>query len=747
MPEPMNEMDLEIIVDRKIENALNDEDGDVSDLRGQSYSEYMGRLYGDEEVDRSRFVTREIFEAVEWAVPSILRVFTGTDRSVEFEATGEADEDQAQQETDIVNHFVNKDTFLEKYAWIKDILMYPNGYIKAWIEEKKTVSYETIKGLTGPQLAELDLTEGIEILEHTETTEMVPVGDIVMQMPFHDVKIKQTSDRRMFRIAACPPDEVLVDQESTSLDLDESDFVAHRKKMRLRDLTAMGFDEDEVLAAGYTNQEHDWNDEKVQRHFYDEESPDQNDDADPSNPGYWVYWCWIRVDYDGDGIAELRHVVLIGGKIFENEETDYQPLVACSAIPQSHKHIGMGYLEAVRDLQKVSTVLTRQMLDNIYDFVDKRVYYDKNATTEDTLDHILDARSKAVPVQGPPQQAIMPENLAPVITELLAALDHFNDKTQMRTGVAPELTLDPTVLKEATMGAFMGALENASQRLETLVRIIGEAGFKPLYKKCHQQLRKYIEGEIQIKIGGAWVTANPQAWAARDDVRCNVGLGHASKQVKMGLLERVLGQQKELMGSGMVTNKEVHNTLEKLVELGDIGSAASYFIDPESDQFQPPPPPEPSAQEQAVMMQAQSFIMNAQTKQQEMQLTHQREMQKMQADLAKTLRGLQDSVEQFRLERAERVQNMQLAQSNHRIESAGKVAEIRATNAKTGLTEAQEVKTYTDAGKTRSDSDRQDWETSLERETAEEVLSFLVNADEFSETSEATDGGEPEQEA
>ena len=141
----MSDRQLTGFLGRKIYQAMNDEDGDLSDTRSQIFDRYYGDLYDNERDGYSKFTTREVLEAVEWAKPALLRIFLGSDRAVAFDAVGPEDEDAAAQETDVVNHKVLKanggDGFLAIHHFINDALMYPNAYIKAYVEEEeKTVT-------------------------------------------------------------------------------------------------------------------------------------------------------------------------------------------------------------------------------------------------------------------------------------------------------------------------------------------------------------------------------------------------------------------------------------------------------------------------------------------------------------------------------------------------------------------------------------------------------------------------------
>jgi hypothetical protein len=64
-----------------------------------------------------------------------------------------------------------------------------------------------------------------------------------------------------------------------------------------------------------------------------------------------VFECYIRADYDDDGIAELRKVVYAGNEILENEEIDYVPFCSICPIPMPHKFYGHSLADRTMDLQ------------------------------------------------------------------------------------------------------------------------------------------------------------------------------------------------------------------------------------------------------------------------------------------------------------------------------------------------------------------------------------------------------------
>ena len=705
---------LKTFIMNKIESAMGDESGDVSEVRQHNFDRYYGKSYGDERDGKSKFITREVFEAVEWAMPSLIRVFTSNTRACEFLPETEEDEQQAQQETDIVDYYIQtkNNGFLLLHNWFKDLLMAPNGYITAYIEEIEQVRNDNIRGVTLMDLNAIDQDPNMEILEAEHREQFV---DGFGMQELYDIKVRRKETKRKLCIDNIPPDEMLIDSNHTSVDLEGCSFVCRRTRKSISDLVKMGYDYDELNSMGDVD-DNTWNTERVNRLFYEDENPDADDEAQESGASrmLWVHDMTIEADYDDDGIAERRRILMIGDEIFENDEDFYEPFVSCAAIIIPHKHIAMSYIESMQDLQRLSTTVHRQLLDNTYAQTDKRHFFNTYGLMDDgsTIDDYLDARSDAIEVKGNPAEVVMPEVTTPITQELLAVIQHIKEQPKMRTGVAPELSLDPNTLQQSTMGAFMGALDQASQRTDMLVKVIAEVGMKRLMGKVHYLLRTHLNEAIQVKLRGGWTNFDPSTWHERSDMRVNVGLGHNSDQTKIQMLMALLQMQREALSQNLSSPEKIYNTVERLVDTAKIGTADAYFnnpskpvkvTDPQTGQvtMQPWQPPQPQLDPQTILAQAQAQALQQEQQRKGMEAKdkHSSEMNKMQLDA-------QQEMERLEIERLKLKKEMREFEAKHEIDSGKAMADIRNINARTRetdtnieLKEAQTDKVYADINK------------------------------------------------
>ena len=774
----MSESQVVGFLGRKIWQSMNDEDGDISDNRKENFNYYIGTEYGNEREGYSKYVTREVLETVEWVLPSVLRVFLSGDRVVIFEPQNPNDEDAAEQETDITNYFVMRANnngeggFYSLHNWMKDALMYPNGYIKCYMEECDKTDIGTVTGITEMGVAMLEADENVEILE--QRSRMVRVNDYpqtstipvtpepmgvnpgasptqsppieespqgaapgtgrlggqpdvntppisgmepeaanvipfppqpVFEVEVFDLKIRTTKKVMQLRIMAVPPEECLVDNDTMSLNLDEADFVCHRVRKTYTQLVNEGYDPDELDQVGL-GEDYQWNDERVNRLFYEDEDPDAEDEDDPSMRTFWVHECYAWYDYDGDGLGEFRRTVLIGDRVFENVETNHQPMIALSAILMQHKHTGMGYVDIMKDLQILGSVLTRQLLDNIYKMNVRKKYFSEDSLTEDgsTMEAMLNVQAEYVPVRGNPANAVVPEQATSIVGEMLPVIQYFKEQQATRTGVTPESQVDPNALQEVRQDVFTNAVDRASQRIEMLVRIFAETGYRQLMLKVHQLLRSHWDVERTIKLRGKWVNVDPQGWRDRTDMYVNVGLGFHTKQQQLTMLSQMLTLQKEAMPTGTTNLKKMYNTTEKMVAAAGLGDARQYFTSPEDPDYVPPEPPPEDPQATLMKAQAQGIQIEQQRKYQEFQVRAQQEqadkqieLQIKQAELATKQQEMQLKARELILREKEMVAEGRMKEGEMAAKLAQMDAEVANTNADTEQKKASADKTMAEA--------------------------------------------------
>lgn len=724
-PDAMDEDELNVILDRQVGQAMNQADKELSAIRTGALARYEAKKWGNERDGRSAYVSPDVFETIEWAHADVMRVFCSNDRYVAFKPLSPEDEKQAEQETDIVNHYLTQDGagFLLMYDWTKDTLLYPNGYAFFGWENRDTIEEKRLEGLTGDQLAIFDADDDFDVLSHEMRTVDVPVDQTMaaqlsremlaqinpetgtLPLPVFDVDIRRHIRKSRPKIRCLPPEQVLISPNQTGLDLDEGDFVGCWEPMTLSEIRQLGFDPDDVEAIKDNASviETDYSEEKTERSASEDESPHTNPDAmTPASERYRVEYLFPRIDVDGDGVAERRHIVRVGHVILKNDVDDFQPIVAMSAVRVPHRHPGISYAQMCADIQLIKSTVLRNILDNVYSVNGRRKFVNDRALMDDgqTMRDLQDPNAEIVRVKGDPRAAIFPEQPTPIVTDLMPVVQYLDERKKTQTGVAPDLHLDPSVLQRTAAEAFAQAQTAANKRVEMVVRVMAETGMTRGFLKLRELLRTHQTREVQVKLHNRiWARATPSLWPDRDDVVVNVGLGFHNKERQLQMLFGILDVQlAKVAPFNLAPPKQVYATLEQIIETADIGDVSRYFVEPDPAKgwkLPEPPPPDPVmlAQAEVYKAQAEKFRAEEARRIEELKAKASVDMAKIQAEAEEARRKHALEMQKLQLE-IEKARAEQWAAEQDRIAASDAAwAEVRNTEADTQkkLAEAEKI--------------------------------------------------------
>jgi hypothetical protein len=105
----MTDSELKSILAAEIADSLAHLGGELSEQRRKALRYYLGEPFGNEQEGRSKVVSTDVADVVEWILPALLKIFTAGDEVVRFEPTGPEDEEVAKQATEYVNWIFARD--------------------------------------------------------------------------------------------------------------------------------------------------------------------------------------------------------------------------------------------------------------------------------------------------------------------------------------------------------------------------------------------------------------------------------------------------------------------------------------------------------------------------------------------------------------------------------------------------------------------------------------------------------------
>jgi len=614
MEEKITEFELRNIIGQEINNAMGYMGGNLSSQRKKSLEYYMGEPLGTEIDGRSQVVSTDVADTVETILPNLLKIFTASDQVIKCEPVKSEDVAQAEQVTNYVNYIFNKDNpgFSILYTWFKDALIEKNGIVKVYWDDSKKVEQETYENLNDQEYSLLLNNDDVEVVEEEsfedETAKLQlqqlqklaeAQGQELPDQPIpmiHNVIIKRTSSYGKVKIENIPPEEFLIQRSAKSIE--DASFVAHRVLKTRSDLIQMGFDRD-IVDDLPTQNNITFNDERLTRFSDIDESP-LNDAPDESTQDIEIYECYVKCDMDGDGVAELRKVIVAGSEastILSNMPCDFIPFCSLTPIPMPHRFYGRSVSELVEDVQLVKSTVMRQLLDNMYLTNNNRVAIMDGMVN---LDDLLTSRpGGVVRTKQPPNQVMMPMQSQTISQQAFPLLEYLDTVRETRTGVTRySQGLDAQSLNKTATG--VNTLMSQSQmRMELVARVFAETGIKDLFKRIFELTCKYQDKERIVELNNQFVPIKPTEWKNRYNVTITVGLGAGSKDQQIVILNNILERQLQafqLQGGQefpMVSLKNIYNSLTKIVENAGLKNVENYFVNPDQGKQMVQPKPEP----------------------------------------------------------------------------------------------------------------------------------------------------------
>ncbi len=616
----MSEADLQAVVASYISDAIQYIDDDISPIRAESTKYYRGDPFGNEVDGRSQVVSRDVRDSVQAVLPSMMRVFFGSEKVVEFVPRTADDMAMSEQATDYLNYVVRQDNdaIAIFYSVFKDALMNKGGFVKWWWDDSTEVQTHTFEGLDEGALGLILQEEGVEAVsvEGRPATGISP--EQIQQMEaqgqqspqIYDVEIKRSRKRNQVKIETMPPEEFFVDAAATSLD--DAMVVGHRTMSTVSSLVALGYDQD-ILDDHLSDEFAFVDSDEYTARYSNTEMPGPVSAAERRRVLYTEAWCYI--DYDGDGIAELRRICTVGNnyEIVNNEPADSIPFAMFACDPEPHVFFGSDIADLTKDIQRVKSAVLRGMLDSL-----SFALYPRTGVVEGmvNIDDVLNPEVGSVIRMRQPgmvQQLDVPF----LGKDAFPMIQYLDSMKESRTGqTAASQGLDPDVLQSTTRVAVTATIKGAEQHLELMARLFADS-FKRMFKGILRLIITHQDRERIVRLRDEWVPIDPRVWDSAMDCSVSVGLGVGTTDERLAVLNQTAMRQQEALeklgpNNPLVGLGQVRNTLSKMLEISGYPDSNQFFKPIPLD-YEPPPPQPPKPSPEELLAQAQMADIEART--------------------------------------------------------------------------------------------------------------------------------------
>ena len=670
----ITEDELKALVGNHIQSSEAYYGGTLSQERERAVEYYLGSEMGNEIEGRSQVISSDTADAVESLMAQLMKIFTASNQIFRAEPVGAEDIEVAKQASDYINHIFYKknDGWVLLHNMIKDSLIEKNGFVKVFWEKTDKVVRESYENLDDKQFTMLLADDGVEVIEHTERVDekAIPEGIIVdennmMELPvppqvapdgqiidvgmqqvpapmMHDVVIHKKEEKGQVKIEGIPPEEFII--ESRAKTINSANFVAQKVKKTRGELIEMGFDRDlvDTIPSAYDS---DYDSEEQARHDDIDKNSTKNN-IDYSTQEVCIYECYVKCDYEGKGVSELRKVTVAGenaNMILDDEPFDTMPFVSLTPIIMPHRFYGRSIAEMVEDVQTVKSFIMRSINDNIYGLSNNRLIVNDSLTN--ISDILTNRPNMIVRVKGSPSEAVSSLPAQPINDIAFPILKYYDDLKEQRTGVSKtSMGLNADALNSQTSTGLNQVMNSAQSRIEFFARTFANTGIKDLGRKIFEMVVKHQDKEDVVMIRNEFIPYKPYEWRDRCDVTISSGLGSGSEDRKMLFLNNILERQIQalkLQGNPsypLVNLDKIYTTLQRMVETAGMQDADQFFLDPSTQELPQPQPKPPTEFEKVSLAQIQGENQRKQAdlkfQRDKLALDFQKALLKFEADIA-----------------------------------------------------------------------------------------------------------------
>lgn len=585
-PQRLSMDDIESIVSRAVDDAVDFVEGDIAPVRIKSQDYYDGEVDIGFEIGRSRVVATRVRDTIRAIKPSLMRIFLSSSRFVEYIPRGPEDVQFAEQATEYMHwKFQEINGFRLLSDAFHDALVKKTGIMKVYWEDVDTSKIYTFTNLNDMQYQAIILDPDVEVIEHSETVEEVEVMADGMDMaqpptPRHDLKVIKRSTRGELRVVSVPPEEFFIDRNARSID--DCYVCGHRTDMRAGDLIAMGYDPEIINGLDNSSDQLIATEENEARRGYATNIDETEDPADPSMKKVLVTEAYMRMDVEGTGVPMLHRIVLGGSRyeLLEVEPADEIPFAVFEVDPEPHTFFGKSVADLIRDDQDASTAILRGILDNVAMVNNPRVAaVDGQVDIDDLLNNEIGA---IVRMRAPGM--VQPLEVPFSAGQTLSALQYMDAQIEYKTGVSrASMGLDPDALQSTTKAAVTATVQAAAGQVETMARNLAEGGMRKLFSLMLRLMVKNADGEQIMRLNGRFVPVDPRVWNTDMDVTVNVGLGTGREEEKAAAYREILGLQTQIYqtygpSNGLVMMTNIRNTMADMLASAGIRNSDRYFM-------------------------------------------------------------------------------------------------------------------------------------------------------------------------
>ena len=551
----------------------------------------------------SKFVSQDVYLAVEAIKSQISEAYSAGNNIAEFAALGPEDQPLADQATaycDLVLNGLNSGVEIHS-GIIHDSSMNRVGVAKVYWDKRETAASYTFSD-SPPEEAQQLLSDPTVRLVGKPKASRGEDGSVRVSGAFERI-----TDTSQTVIDVLPPEEFITYGRFKSLD--RAPYCAHRSRMTLGDLVDAGYPHDVVYSITGDDDDLAIDEERQQR---DEDTVGPNlfeDDAeDEAGKLVTVYESYLRIDAEGTGRQQLWKVMHVGMTLLDKQKVSDHPFVTYSMLPEPHSFHGGNYAQRTIQHANTKTTLTRAIIEQAVEATNPRWQVARGgvANPRELIDNrrggIVNVRDVMTSVAPLPQTPINP-----FVLQTIGLVDQDREDT---TGISRlSQGLDKGALSHQNSSGLVEQLTSNSQvRSKVMARHYAAQFLVPLYLKIYAIGIEHDRERI-LQVNGTYVEVTPQKWRSRTAVRVDMTLGYDERDKAAGELLTYDKYMKE-SGGRLYSEQKQFYVLSRALKIKGHRNISDFIDDPAQMK---PPEPDPKIAAELAQVQKTTEVLERET--------------------------------------------------------------------------------------------------------------------------------------
>ena len=201
----------------------------------------------------------------------------------------------------------------------------------------------------------------------------------------------------------------------------------------------------------------------------------------------------MRVDRDGDGIAELKRFIIAGSFILWEEDVDMVNLAMICPFDIPFEFYGLSMADMARSSTLASTAILRGFVENTYLTNYSPKLADPNVVDFSALQNMKP--KQIIATNGNPAAAVQSLPPETISTGTIPLLDYLQGYKEQGTGMSKAAQgLNEELFVSGNSEVKLQQVMSASQkRIQHIARRFAETGFKRLIKGVYKTMRMQMQ--------------------------------------------------------------------------------------------------------------------------------------------------------------------------------------------------------------------------------------------------------------